>query len=136
MAQQQIVTPLDKLEALTPFEGTAVIGTGIEISGAAGGLSDALAVDPLELHKGDRVYVLIEGEVGKIRFDPVKGVDGLNRVHVLSVTGVAIVDKEFAQDALDEQAREACEAEREAVEREDLAARDELADRRHAKADG
>lgn len=88
---------------LTDFEGRDVIASGVEMPGASGGLNKALAVDGLELHHGDRVLLVVDTEVVKVRFDPVKDTDVLQRVHVLRVDNAAQVDEQTVQDALDQQ---------------------------------
>lgn len=89
---------------LGSFEGTPVAGTGIEIPSAAGGLRDALKIDPQVLHKGQRVMVLLDCEVGKIRHDPVKDSEEWNRVHILATNGATIVDGDVFDEALAAQA--------------------------------
>lgn len=89
---------------LGSFEGTPVSGTGIEIPSAAGGLREALKIDPQVLHKGQRVMVLLDCEVGKIRHDPVKDSEEWNRVHILATNGATIVDGEVFDEALAAQA--------------------------------
>lgn len=71
--------------ALDPFEGLPVSSAGMEIPGAAGGLREAMKLDPVQLHKGQRVIVVLDTTVDKIRFDPLKDSDGWKRVHVLAV---------------------------------------------------
>lgn len=110
----QIITPQEKLDALGEFEGRRLIGTGIEIPGAAGGLREALAIDPQIMQGDEVVTVLLECKVGKIRHDPVY--DDINdvhlwrRVHVLNTTAAMIVPREFVQGYLDEQATKVAEA--------------------------
>jgi hypothetical protein len=74
----------DAATQLDPFEGQPVLSVGMEIPGAAGGLRESMKLDPVQLHKGERVYVVLETTVDKIRFDPVKDSDGWKRVHVLA----------------------------------------------------
>jgi len=108
---EQLVTPLEKLEKLSPFEGRPVLGVGIEIPGAGGGLRDALTIDPQEFHYGDTVFVVIEGKVGKLRFDPVKDAgEAVKRVHVLDVQAATIAERETVERLLDEQAKRIEEA--------------------------
>lgn len=103
--EPQLVTPMEKLEALTGFEGRQVIGVGVEIPGAGGGLRDALTVDPQEFHYGETVFVVVEGRVGKLRFDPVKDAgDVVRRVHVLDVVGAVIVERATVEALLEAQA--------------------------------
>lgn len=108
---EQLTTPLEKIEALTPFEGRPVIATAIEIPGAGGGLRDALTIDPAEYHYGDTVFVVIEGKVGKLRFDPIKDAgEGVKRVHVLDTQAATIAERETVERLLEEQARRIEEA--------------------------
>lgn len=95
--------------ALTPFEGSAVRKVGIEIPGAAGGLREALKFEPVELHKGETVYVVLECTVAKVRFDPTDKDDLLEsdwtRVHVLDTESAALVDGNVVAEHLAEQKR-------------------------------
>lgn len=88
---------------LTPFEDRDVIGSGIEMPGASGGLNKALRVNELELHHGDRGTVVIEFEVVKVRHDQVKDTQALERVHVLRVDNAAIIDPELVGELLEAQ---------------------------------
>jgi hypothetical protein len=90
---------------LSPFEGRDVITTRIAITNAGDGLSEALAVEPNEMHLGETVYVVLECEVAKIRHDPVKDTDGLARVHTLKAGTGTIVDAGLVQDVIADQAR-------------------------------
>lgn len=88
---------------LAKFEGLDVIRSSVEIPGAAGGLRDAMKVDPIEAHKGDTMYVVLECVVAKVRHDPIDKEDFTGpqeRVHILSTTSATIVDKELVFDAL------------------------------------
>jgi hypothetical protein len=108
---EQLTTPLEKIEKLTPFEGRPVIATAIEIPGAGGGLRDALTIDPQEFHYGETVFVVIEGKVGKLRFDPVKDAgDGVKRVHVLDTQAATVAERATVEALLEAQARRIEEA--------------------------
>lgn len=92
---------------LSDFEGLEVTQSSIEIPGAAGGFREALKVDPVELHKGQVIHAVLECEVQKIRHDSLDKEDltgPQERVHILRVTGAAIVDRSLVGDALDAQA--------------------------------
>ena len=95
---------------LTPFEGRQVIRTGVEMPGASGGLNAALAVDAMELHHGDTVVLAIEATVAKLRFDPIKDTEAVQRVHVLKVTNATRIDPGVVAEALAEQRRRSDEA--------------------------
>lgn len=90
----------DPTTTLDDFEGQQVLAVGIEIPGAAGGLREALNVDPVQLHKGDVAYVLLKTTTGKIRFDPVKDTQGLRRVHILEVEEGMLVDGALVDEHL------------------------------------
>lgn len=94
---------------LDPFEGLETIRSGIEIPGAAGGLRDALKVAPMQAHRADKVFVVLECQVAKIRHDPAKVDDEDDpawvRVHIMDTLGAAIVDEELVRQALDEMAQ-------------------------------
>lgn len=85
-----------------------MIGAGIEVHNAGAGFSDAMKVDPVLLNHGDVVYVVIETEVSKVRYDEVvegRGEDRevtgeLLRVHMLRATSATLVDKELVGDAI------------------------------------
>lgn len=86
---------------LGEHEGDRVLSVGIEIPGAAGGLREALAIDPVVKHRGEEVLVLIRTRVGKLRYDPVKDTDGVRRVHVLDVQSATLVEGAVYEEALD-----------------------------------
>lgn len=100
---------------LGEFEGARVLGVGIEIPGAAGGLRDALGIDPWLGHKGQTVMVLLECGVEKIRHEPVKDTDGWRRVHVLKTTAATIVDGDTFTEALTVQRERIDKAKRDAA---------------------
>lgn len=89
---------------LSPFDGRDVLRTTIAITKAGDGLSDAMAIDPQEFHHGERVFVVLECEVAKVRFDPIKDTRALTRVHVLDAGLSTIVDEEVVREVLDSQA--------------------------------
>ena len=96
---------------IKPFEGRTVEGTSIRVTNAGDGLSKALGIDPAEFRIGERVYVVLECDVAKIRYEPVKPEKGeeldlegdLVRVHFLSAGAATIVDKELVIDHVNEQ---------------------------------
>lgn len=92
---------------LSDFEGLEVTQSSIEIPGAAGGLRDALKVDPVEKHKGDVIHVVLECEVQKIRHDSIDKDDlagPQERVHILRVTNATLVDRQLVAKPLEAQA--------------------------------
>lgn len=109
--EPQLVTPLEKLEKLTPFEGRQVLAVGIEVPSAGGGLRDALTIDPAEFHYGETVFLVVEGKVGKIRFDPIPDAgESVRRVHVLETVAATIAERETVERLLEEQAKRIEEA--------------------------
>jgi hypothetical protein len=117
--------------ALTTFEGRPVVQSAIEIPGAGGGLRDALSVEPREWHKGQRVVVVLDTTVDKIRFDSLKeqgedlGED--RRVHVLSVDQATIVSPELVEAHLSAQAAKIAQAKAAAKELDGQTSLDEVA---------
>lgn len=90
--------------ALKKFEGREVIGTRIAITNAGDGLSKALAIEPQELHLGDKVYVVLEAEVAKVTMQPVPdNPRTLFRVQVLKAGTATLVDEDSVKEALEEQ---------------------------------
>lgn len=98
------------MSKLTPFDGKEVLSAGIAIRNAGDGLSEALSVEPQEFHHGEKVYVVLECEVDKVRFDPVKDSDGLRRIHVFKAGTATIVDESVVVQQLDLQRRKIEEA--------------------------
>lgn len=96
--------------SLDPFEGQPVLSVGIEIPGAAGGLRESLKIDPVQLHHGEKVYVLLETTTDKIRFDPEKDEEGWKRVHVLAVEQGMLVDADLVAEHMAQQKARIAEA--------------------------
>lgn len=88
---------------LTPFENRDVASIAIIVRNTGDGLSDAVAVDPVELHVGDEVTVAMRCVVEKIRFDPIKDTDSLRRVQILKAGEATFLESETVDSALDEQ---------------------------------
>lgn len=92
---------------LTPFDGKDVLGTKVEVKKAGDGLSKGMAVDPRELHHGEKGVLIMEYEVDKIRFDQIEGTECLDRVHVLNAATTVLADADtiaHVRGLLDEQA--------------------------------
>ena len=92
---------------LAPFEDREVIRTTIAVTNAGDGLSEAMKVQPVEMHLGDRVYLVLEAVVAKVRFDPAERDDpdgDLVRVHVLRAGTATIVDRKLVGKLIDTQA--------------------------------
>lgn len=90
-------------QPLSDFEGLPVRQAGVEMPGAAGGLRDAMKVAPQEFHKGEKVWIAIEGTISKIRFDPVEKdnpAGDQKRIHVIDVEGATFVDAEIVGEQI------------------------------------
>ncbi len=85
------------------FEGRDVVGTRVAITNAGDGLSKAMTIEPLELHIGDTVFIVLEGEVTKVTHDSVKDTDVLNRVQVIRAGVATLVDEHLVKEVLDAQ---------------------------------
>lgn len=93
---------------LSKFDGLDVLATGVALTGAGDGLSKALAIDPVELHQGDEVYVLTKAIVQKVRFEPIDKDNPRGpqrRVHMLRAGTATIVDPDFAKGKIEDQER-------------------------------
>jgi len=89
---------------LEDFEGNPVTAVGVEIRNAGGGLSESLGVDPVMLHGGDTVYVVMRCDVTGINHKPIKGDEGnWKRVMVMRATDATIMDSAAVRKALDSQ---------------------------------
>jgi len=84
------------------FEGEKVIGSTVSLRNAGDGLSDAMQVEPVIMHKGDTGYIVVAYEVAEIAFPPPKGKRKgvVNRKHVLTATHSALVTEEYAAEAI------------------------------------
>jgi hypothetical protein len=86
--------------ALPDFEGLEVVGCRIEVRNVAGGLNDAMDVNPVMLHSGDEFDVTYRCKVGPIRHDPVDKNEPSGpqwRVHIASASRAVITDKARAE---------------------------------------
>jgi hypothetical protein len=91
-----------EISPLGKFEGEDVLTATVTITRAGDGLSDALAVHPVELHRGDRVQVVLDCEVAEISFPGIKGAaNALARRHKLVTISATIVDEDVVRAALD-----------------------------------
>ena len=73
------------------FEARPITETRIKVTNAGDGLSQAGQVDPQVMHQGETVHVVLECEVDKVTFEPIKDEFGLIRVHVLKAGAATIV---------------------------------------------
>lgn len=100
---------------LDDFEGASVISSGVEIPNAAGGLRDAMKIEPRQFHHGEKVYLVLECDVAKVRFDPIKDSSDLARVHVFTAQHAVIVDADLVRAQLEEQKSRILKAKEEAA---------------------
>lgn len=98
---------------LKAFDGQEVRAATIAITNAGDGLSEALKVNPMEMHHGERHYVVLECDVTQVKFVPVDKDDpagDLIRVHTLKAGMATLVDKSVVDGVLAEQRRKLDEA--------------------------
>ena len=95
---------------LEPYQGQAIVGVGIEISNAAGGLNDPLDVDEsmqamvAKLTIGDTAYVLLRCDVVKDKHQPMtRREDSLKYVPVMRATDATLIDAKWAVEAINDQ---------------------------------
>lgn len=99
--QEKLATPTELLEQLPEFEGLPTLEVSLEVRGIEGGLNEGLTIAPVVKHKGDRVYLLIEGTVDAILHKGIADRDGWRRAHVIRVDTGTIVDADFAEERLE-----------------------------------
>ncbi len=92
--------PATSPSTLGSFDGREVIGTTIAITAAGDGLSAALSVEPQVFHHGQVVNVVLQCEVTKVGFVPVKDTDRLQRVHTLRAGIATIVEASLVEEVL------------------------------------
>lgn len=97
---------------LTPYGGREVLGTKVSIRNAGDGLSDGMAIDPVELPIGSEVYVVMQCQVAGHQHAPVKDTNGLQLEQILKAGTAAIVDRDLVGDVLEAQATRLEEAKR------------------------
>lgn len=88
---------------LGEFEGADVLACGIEIPSAGGGLRESMAIEPQLFHKGERVMVVLDCVVAKVRFEEIKDTDALRRVHIFTAQQATIVDEDLVRSHLEAQ---------------------------------
>lgn len=91
------------------FEGEDVEAIAIEIPGAAGGLQDALAFDPILIKRHDIIYCVLRLRCDKVRFEPIPKKETIRRVCIMTPVdangdpgGGMFVDAEFIEKRLNE----------------------------------
>lgn len=114
---------------LSDFEGLPVRQAGAEVRGLEGGLRDSIKIDPEEFHHGERVILITEAEVGKLRFDPIDKDDPAGdqrRVHIFQADGTMIfraTDVPELRGQMDDHRKRIADAKLRAKEKEEGVAR-------------
>lgn len=105
MAKKKLETPVEALEGLPVFEGLPTLEVSLEVRGIEGGLNEGLTIAPRVMHRGERVFLLLDGTVDDILHKGVKDREGWRRAHVIRVSAGTLVDEAFALDRLEEHER-------------------------------
>lgn len=85
------------------YEGRDVLQTTIQITNAGDGLSEALQVDPRVMHHGEKVYLVLECDVAKVSYPPIKDTDCLQRMHTLKAGRATFVEADLVMNTLNQQ---------------------------------
>lgn len=88
---------------LSPYEGRDVAQATIRVTNAGDGLSQALAIKPVEYHHGETVHVVLECEVTNVDYPILKDTDLLARRHTLRAGVSTIVDEKLVKKVLEAQ---------------------------------
>lgn len=91
------------MTTLAPFDDRDVVETSIRIVGAGDGLSESMEIEPVELHHGQRVHIVLRGEVTKVTYEATKDSDELRRVHTVRAVFGTLVDEPVVRKVLDAQ---------------------------------
>ncbi len=98
-----------KNTGLGKFENDSIVRTAIAVQNAGDGLSESLKTDPVVLHRGDEVFVVLRTKVRHVAFPATdrKHEDDpeVARLHVLRTESATIVDSELVLDAIETQER-------------------------------
>lgn len=90
-------------DSLNAFEGKQTVGCAVVIKKAGDGLSDALKVDPVELHVNERVFYVLEGEVDQVAFRRLNPASNeVTRVHGIATIRITQVDGADVKAYLDD----------------------------------
>lgn len=89
---------------LKKFEGREVIGAAMKVTRAGDGLSEALSLAPETYRVGEKVTLILEGEIADINYKSVPKTDALQRVHVLRTERIVRIEGDIAKDFFDAEA--------------------------------
>ena len=103
MTDKNVAQLVPEQTPLPPFEGTNVKRSAVRIT-RAGGLSEALEVEPKAMHLGDEVAYVLRGTVSQVAHRTIRG--AVTRLHTIEVASIAELPANIA-DGLLEQAHEA-----------------------------
>jgi hypothetical protein len=101
--------------ALTPYRGREVASTSIRITNAGDGLSQGMAIEPVELEVESTVYVVMECKVAGHKHGPLPKTSMLQLEQTLKAGTATLVDADLVADVLKAQA-EKIEGARKAAE--------------------
>jgi hypothetical protein len=82
------------------FDGDPVLGMGIEIRNAGGGLNEALKVDPVRHSHREKVYVVLECEMTQLTHKWDADDESWKRIEVFRAVNQAFVTRDLVQAAL------------------------------------
>jgi hypothetical protein len=86
---------------LGTFEGKQVAGVALRIVKAGDGLSSAMEIEPLVLHNGDQVDLVVRGHVTGIAHVPFqKDDDRLLRVQTVTADVSTVVDGQLVEEVV------------------------------------
>lgn len=91
------------VKGLSKFENRDVLQAAIKVTNAGDGLSQALAIEPVEYHLGDTVYLVIEAEVSKVNYEELRDTGALKRVHTFKAGTATLVEGQLVAKVLEEQ---------------------------------
>lgn len=88
---------------LAKMDGKEVLAVSLAIRNTGDGLSDAMMIDPVELHHGDNVDILVRGRVIDVQSPEIKDTNGVNRKHIVRAFEGIIVSSDIAEPMLADQ---------------------------------
>lgn len=101
---QQMAAALSDRSVLGAYRGRDIIRTSIVIRNTGDGLSESMGIDPQVLEIGEKGYVLLEYECIDHAHPMIKDTDCLELKQVLKAGTATIVDADFAEEKIEQQA--------------------------------
>lgn len=108
------------MAALKQHDGRDIRQHQIKVRNTGDGLSQAVTVDPVDLHIGDTVYALIECKKSKDGFEEINGGDDLKMVHVLRGGSATLITRDIARPLVEAQTERIIKARDEATGNQQL----------------